>query len=366
MKPFRAIYILCVFILLAACSQRRYTIEGTAEGLSDGDTLVLTNDLSGNSFLQKTVVKDSKFKFEGDVDSVKLSLVYVGNRPDMGITFFLEPGSISINLSQDAEKCHVGGTDSNAAWQELNQMSAQYSAKMQQLTGVLYDENVPAEEMQATMKQLQQLQEEMSAKIVESAEKNIKNEMGYFIVTSFEDEDFMTPAKRMELIKLMPSEFQERKEIKELTASLKKAQSTEKGQQIEDFKLSDPEGRQVSAKEVISQHKITILDFWASWCGPCRQEMPNMTSLYQAYADKGLGILGISLDENHDAWVNAIKELGMSWPQVSDLKGWNSAAAQQFNVRAIPHVIIVDQNGVILEKGLRGKELEDYISSRLQ
>ena len=91
-----------------------------------------------------------------------------------------------------------------------------------------------------------------------------------------------------------------------------------------------------------------------------------MKTLYKDFKDKGLGIIGVSLDEDKDSWVKAIEELGIQWPQVSDLQGWNSSVAQQFQVNAIPHLIIVDENGTILERGLRGEEVRNFISKRLE
>lgn len=91
-----------------------------------------------------------------------------------------------------------------------------------------------------------------------------------------------------------------------------------------------------------------------------------MISLYEKYHDKGLGIVGISLDQDHDAWVKGIEELGITWPQISDLKYWQSAAAEKFQVRSIPYMVVLDQKGTIINKGLRGEELEAFISEQLK
>lgn len=131
------------------------------------------------------------------------------------------------------------------------------------------------------------------------------------------------------------------------------------------FVMTDTNGKQVSVKEEFSKHKITILDFWASWCGPCRQEMPNLVSIYNKYNKQGLGIIGISLDEDEVQWKNAINEMNMSWLQLSDLQGWNNSAAQIYGIQAIPFTIIVDENGNVINAGLRGQELENIIHNIL-
>ena len=129
--------------------------------------------------------------------------------------------------------------------------------------------------------------------------------------------------------------------------------------------MKTPEGNTISAMEEISKHEVTILDFWASWCGPCLREMPRMVELYRKYENKGLGIISISLDSDEDSWKNAIRKLSMSWTNISELNGWNNSVAQAFNVNAIPCMVIVDKEGAVLQKGLIAGELSNIIESRL-
>lgn len=131
------------------------------------------------------------------------------------------------------------------------------------------------------------------------------------------------------------------------------------------FTMNDIEGKTISVKDEFTKHTITVIDFWASWCGPCRQEMPNLVKTYKKYKDKGLGIIGVSLDEDREQWKNAIKEMNMSWLQLSDLQGWDNSAAQMYGIQSIPFTIIVDNNGSVINAGLRGIDLENFIHNYL-
>ena len=127
-----------------------------------------------------------------------------------------------------------------------------------------------------------------------------------------------------------------------------------------DFKQLTPEGKEFGLSDLRGQ--VVLIDFWASWCGPCRRENPNVVKLYNQYKDKGFTILGVSLDNDRNRWVSAIEADGLAWHHVSDLKQWQNAVAQLYGVRAIPHTLLVDKEGKIIARNLRGEALASKLA----
>jgi len=130
------------------------------------------------------------------------------------------------------------------------------------------------------------------------------------------------------------------------------------------IKMAGPDGKEYELYQVMKEHKAVLIDFWASWCGPCRAENPNVVSVYKQFKDKGFTVFSVSLDMKKDAWEAAIKKDGLEWPyHVSDLQYWDNAAAREYGVEGIPVNYIIDSEGNILDQDLRGKALEKALTN---
>ena len=143
------------------------------------------------------------------------------------------------------------------------------------------------------------------------------------------------------------------------------ASATEPGETFVDLGLPGPQGQTVWVGDYVGQNKLVLIDFWASWCGPCIRELPNVVKAYERFHDKGLEIVGVSLDKDKASWLAAIEQTGQKWPQMSDLKGWECAGAQIYGIQSIPANVLIDDHGKIVARDLRGDALLKEIESRL-
>lgn len=147
--------------------------------------------------------------------------------------------------------------------------------------------------------------------------------------------------------------------ISDFIKSIKNAENLKVGGLAPEIELNSPEGKPIKLSS--TRGNYVLIDFWASWCRACRAENPNNVKLYKKYHDKGFEIYGVSLDKSKDAWLKAIKDDNLTWIHVSDLKFWQSEGAKTYNVRGIPHTVLLDKEGKIIATGLRGKALEDKL-----
>ena len=140
------------------------------------------------------------------------------------------------------------------------------------------------------------------------------------------------------------------------------AQQDEAYAKLKDITLPDANGKTHSLLEEVKKNPVTLIDFWASWCGPCMREMPNVKQTYEQFKNRGFNIIGLSLDNDREAWQQAVSNMELTWLQLSDLKGWDSAAAQLYNVQSIPFTMLVNSEGEIVETNLRGEELQHAVA----
>ncbi|MBP6094645.1 peroxiredoxin family protein [Aquirufa regiilacus] len=177
--------------------------------------------------------------------------------------------------------------------------------------------------------------------------------------------NFLPAEKELALLEEIGERFRKVKpthpQVKPFLENLKRLKGVSIGSEAPEIALPTPAGPIMRLSDL--RGKYVLIDFWASWCGPCRRENPNVIKTYAAYKDKGFEIFGVSLDQEKSAWINAIAKDQLTWPHVSDLQYWNSVAAQAYQVSSIPMTFLLDPQGKVIAKGLRGDSLNQYLAN---
>ncbi len=209
---------------------------------------------------------------------------------------------------------------------------------------------------------------ETETKFADAAKKfvneNTDNIVGAYVFTNIYSN--YEPNELDALMAQAGDEFKNDAIVKRIVEVLEKGKLRTVGRKYTDFAQPDKNGNIHHLSEYVSKSKYLLVDFWASWCGPCRAEMPNVKAAYEKYHAKGFEVLGVSLDNNKDKWLNAIETLGLPWQHLSDLKGWQCEASSIYGVQGIPCTMLIAQDGTIVATDLRGEELEKKLAELLK
>jgi peroxiredoxin len=358
-------------LLLVACSpsqSSKYTIHGTFENAKDGDSVILEKMISSRNVVKvdTVVVKEGAFTFEGVVDTTCMYGVSLHNanaKKGAFAQFMMETGTIDINVPADGH-ARIKGTPLNLELQALMDSISTVNQKLRPLISILRDRNAPKAQRDSAGALYEEVSKHMTDIFVSTVERNINNPLG---LTFFEEQYLMFKEDVISrILKLVKAPNTERKGIQKIEEHISRLSKVAKGKPFIDFALATPEGKEIKLSDFAGKNKLVLVDFWASWCGPCRQEMPTLVEAYKKYHKKGLEIVGVSFDDNAERWKGAIDQLNITWPQMSDLKGWKCEAGQLYGVRSIPHTVLINAEGIIIEKNLRGEELLEKLEEILK
>ena len=363
------IYILLI-VAFASCNEIEkgtYQLEATAAGIDDGKKIFIQESIPGATpiIIDTVEVLNEKFSINGKINEPKLYILNIeGERTPM--YYIAEEGKINIELYKDSiPMSKIGGTTSNNDFYTYISNSSTLRERIKSLRS--QQEIAKGKGDMVTMNTLN----ETYAEIIEEGKDYdlnfIKTNPTSFMSLLILDQMSSSNAKSHEEISTLYNGLSDEVKNtiigKHLSERLAKINKLSIGSVAPDFTGPTPTGESISLKQSLG--KLTILDFWAAWCKPCRIENPNIVALYNEYHDKGLNIVGVSLDRKAEDWKKAIEDDNLTWNHVSNLKFWQDPIAVTYNIRSIPATYLLDAEGKIIAKDLRGEALRAKVEELL-
>lgn len=353
-----------------------YRVIGEATGIHNGIRAYLkTEDKNGRTIVKDTaIIMNENFKFEGKLDSTEMVNLTI-NSVQGSFQFVLENEEIELKInSEKISDSEVTGSASNDALAKYNKFMTEQERENIKLRSQ-FREALPQKRKELREKIIG-LNERNQEYPFEFLSENQNNFFSLILIKNLLKQRKKDVGRIAESFYLLPNELRYsdfgknlHNQIERLKQERAALTAIEIGRRAPNFSAPNPRGKELSLNEI--KGKATIIDFWAAWCGPCRRENPNVVRVYDKYHKNGLEIIGVSLDGNprqkdpKAAWTKAIKNDNLNWHHVSNLQYFNEPIAKTYNIRSIPATFILDENGVIVAKNLRGKALENKISELL-
>ncbi len=366
------IFLSVLFFSLIGCQNEHedFAITGNVNDLESGK-MIYVSQIDANSqpqIIDSVATEDGKFSLDlPKVESSTLSFLtipgYNGN-----VMFISENETIDFEIYKDSlPVSKVTGGEENRIFiqyidhlKSLNQQMMEIRKNLNQQLSTTRDS--------ATIMHLQQEEESLRLKDMDFKKNMIRENPGAFASVLAVTDMLSMGAPSVEVreyYEMLSPELQASTFGTNIKNTLDKRSVTEVGSKAPQFSGPDPEGKELALKDLLG--KVTLIDFWAAWCKPCREENPNIVNVYNKYHDKGFNVIGISLDREgqRDRWLQAIEDDNLSWPQISHLQFWDEPIAQLYGIRAIPAAFILDENGVIVARDVRGPDLERVVNELL-
>ncbi|QEH39561.1 TlpA disulfide reductase family protein [Chitinophaga sp. XS-30] len=383
---FSIILFVCLLPLTLIAQQQKYTVRAKVGRLQPPAIAYLFVD----DKIDSMVIRNGEFRFSGSVSEVQPATILISydgvgqydDEPEAMpsiLNFYLEPGEISVISADSLENAKVTGGTVQADYSRLlHQLKSNYEV----LNRFNNEFNSASEEQKASSEYIQNSDKQLAAIGSEQMDiyrKFIKDNpgslMSLFVLECYAkygsvtllNASFISPelSEIEALYNSLDAKVRSSKQGIEFYKLMKKGVKVEIGNVAPDFEQPDTAGNLVSLRDF--RGKYVLIDFWASWCGPCREENPFVVEAYNEYQSKGFTVLGVSLDAgDKELWLEAIYEDGLAWNHVSDLKGWKNEVALLYSVKSVPQNYLLDPEGVVVAINLRGEDLKRKLAELIK
>ncbi|BDD02643.1 TlpA disulfide reductase family protein [Aureibacter tunicatorum] len=342
-----------------------FEINGTTSVIPDSTMVLLKKHKGGHSFekLDSAMVLNGKFRLNGKLESPDRLYLDLGKNQQLGLFMGNEVVNVAIDDANIAN-AEITGSKSQNDYQSYLKAVKPYADKKSLLENEYYDAQQKNDT--AALNKVNALYEETIADEQKVIEQWIKEHPASYISAVAIREQLIYQLDYNELndmLKILSPEVLKTEAGESLSERRDVLSKVAVGQMAPDFTLNTPDGQSLSLSSL--RGNPVLIDFWASWCPPCRKENPNLVKTFNLYKDKGLQIIGVSLDTSLDKWKKAIADDHINWYQVSDLQGWKSPVVAKYGVISIPHTVLLDSDGKIVAKNLHGEKLKKELDKLL-
>lgn len=366
---------LLLFVGAAFSQNNQYILKGLLPDSSyNGFTVSLQsldNQKLSSITVAETTVRDGKFSLieePSEVPDMRILVVTNGNEEQERYSFFIaEPGTIEISFTDTGAV--VTGGDYNTQHESFEKILGGYHSEFAQLEAMakqaMAEESMTQEMADAMTLKARGIMSQINKQIFRYTKENLQNAVGEFYFLSYAPQFSFSQLK--ELYEELRPSFRQLSTVEQIMQQQVWSQDgLVEGSKFKGMDIKNLEGKTQNIDDYIGKGKVVLVDFWASWCRPCLQEMPSLVGLYNSYKDQGFEIVGISLDDSADNWKQAVKTMDMTWPQFLGEGGWKSDVARQYGINRIPQTFLLDGEGNIVARDLRGIVLEAKVKELLE
>ena len=362
----RILFVALASVLLICCGKDSYKIKGEIPGLEDGTVVMLsTLEYDGLDNMDSTTVKNGKFTFKGQTDTAQVAVITFEYGEAMtGCQLFLERGEIMVLLDLEKGNQFVAGTPNNDAFQKFYDDTEVFNDEAAELEDKIRMTLATDGDASEFYRQMGDLQERFTAVLAQSIEENAGRYYGYRQL--IDNYNMFEPEELMGLIEKLAPAFGQDLALQQLTAMTQAQLATSLGHPYLDFEAALLDKKygfdgKASLSQYVGKNKVVLLDFWASWCTPCMNELPNLKAAYKKFKSKGFEIVSVSVDDGTEEWIKAVKDNSMNWVQLWNGEDLQNSAAAKYSITAIPATFLIDSEGTIIGRNLRDKELEEAL-----
>lgn len=374
MITIKAAFALVIVLVSSVHAQEKFEINGTTGTQLEGKKIFLSNKHTEYSKMENAVndsciVQNGRFYFTGTLKNPATLVSLFLNRPDIGISqFFIENRKIGVTITNSTKpnllvNCVVENAPVTAQQKELDKAKAVYMEKFIEFSKKEQKEYATANDsLKAALSNEYRLLAKEETTVVSDF---IKNHPSYYISLywfcyQITDRTISQPDSTLALFRQLDPKLQQLPEGQAVLQRITNKIAMAQNKTLPEFSIPDTSGNMITS--VHFKNKYLLIDFWASWCGPCIEDIPNVKKVHKQFSNKNLSVLSISLDDKKDYWLRAVKKYALPWTQVSELKGWDGSLSKKMDIRYIPQYYLVDPLGKFVLMGASIEKVHQFMS----